>query len=313
MLSKGFQTKRLSHSVRAFGALTDKYTDMNNKYLASTYVTWKPVISKAYGVWMEDVEGKKYLDFHSGYCCTNQGHNHPKILQALKDQADKLVMCSRAFNTDVSGEFSEFISKTFGYDKLIPMNSGTEGCEAAVKLARRWGVRIKGIANDKCEVVFASKCFWGRSIAAISGTDNPFLYNEFGPLCPGFSIVPYNDLGALEKMFKENPNIVGYMLEPIQGEAGIIVPDDGYLKGVQDLCKKYNVLMIADEIQSGLGRSGDLLCHYHEEGVRPDIVVLGKALSGGVIPFSCILADDPIIETIGLGHHGSTYGGYALG
>lgn len=313
MLAKSLQRKSKSIPKRAFGALTDEYTAKNNKYLASTYAVWKPVISKAHGVWMEDVEGKKYLDFHSGYCCTNQGHGHPKIMKALIDQANKLVMSSRVFNTDISGDFCEYMSKTFGYDKLIPMNSGTEGCEAAVKLARRWGVRVKGVPNDKAEIVCASKCFWGRSIGAISGCDDPLRYTDFGPLCPGFSMVPFDDLKALEKRFKENPNIVGYMFEPIQGEAGIIVPKDGYLKGVRKLCTKYNVLMITDEIQSGLGRSGDLLCHYHEKGVRPDIVVLGKALSGGVIPFSCILADNPIIETIGVGQHGSTYGGYALG
>lgn len=305
--------KQVNRSVaRQFGTTNKAETDRNNKYLARTYNVWDTVISKAYGVWMEDVEGKKYLDFHSGYCCTNQGHGHPKILQALYDQSQKLIMSSRAFNTDVSGEFCEFISKTFGYDKLIPMNSGTEGCEAAVKLARRWGYHVKGVEKDKAEIVVAKKCFWGRSIAAISGCDDPLRYTDFGPLVPGFTLVPFNDANALEEAFKANPNISGFMVEPIQGEAGIIVPDDGYLKKVRDLCTKYNVLFIADEIQSGLGRAGDLLAHYHEK-VRPDVVVLGKAISGGVIPFSVCLADNPIIETIGMGQHGSTYGGYALG
>lgn len=313
MLSKVFKKQSKRVFSRFFGTTNQTETERNNNYLARTYMVWDTVISKAYGVWMEDVEGKKYLDFHSGYCCTNQGHGHPKILQALYDQSQKLIMCSRAFNTDISGEYAEFIHKTFGYDKMIPMSSGCEGCETACKLARRWGVKVKGVPNDKATIVVANKCFWGRSITAISGSDDPLRYSDFGPLTPGFDFVPFNDTDALEKKFQENPNICGFMVEPIQGEAGIIVPDEGYLKKVQDLCKKYNVLFICDEIQSGIGRAGTMLAHYHEKDVRPDIVVLGKALSAGVIPFSITMADSHIIDHIGLGQHGSTYGGYALG
>ena len=308
-----FHTRSLGKQLfRSFGTTNKIETERNNRHLARTYYVWDTVISKAYGVWLEDVEGNKLLDFHSGYCSTNQGHGHPKILKALYDQSKKLIMCSRAFNTDISGEFCEYMSKTFKYDKLIPMNSGTEGWEAAVKLARRWGYRVKGVESNKAEIVVAKKCFWGRSIGAISGSDDPNRYTDFGPLCPGFTMVNFNDVKDLEDKFKANPNISGFMVEPIQGEAGIITPDDGYLKKVRELCTKYKVLFIADEIQSGLGRAGDLLAHYHEE-VRPDIIVLGKALSAGVIPMSVIMADAPIIDTIGLGQHGSTFGGYALG
>jgi ornithine--oxo-acid transaminase len=213
MISKSLSKSKSACFARCFGTTNQIETDRNNKYLARTYNVWDTVISKAEGVWMWDVEGKKYLDFHSGYCCTNQGHSHPKILQALYDQSKKLVMCSRAFNTDVSGEFSEFMSNTFGYDKQIPMNSGTEGCEAAVKLARRWGYHVKGVEADKANIVYASKCFWGRSICAISGSDDPVRYTDFGPLVPGFTCVPFDDTDALEEAFKANPNIVAYMVE----------------------------------------------------------------------------------------------------
>mmetsp|Transcript_25068 Transcript_25068/g.24815 ORF Transcript_25068/g.24815 Transcript_25068/m.24815 type:complete len:332 (-) Transcript_25068:32-1027(-) len=222
-------------------------------------------------------------------------------------------MCSRAFNTDISGEYAEFINKTFGYDKYIPMNSGSEACETAIKLARRWGVRVKGVDNDKATIITARKCFWGRTIGGMSGCDDPLRYEDFGPLCPGFDMVPFNDAEALEEKFKENPNIVGFMVEPIQGEAGIIVPDDDYLQKVQALCKKYNVLFIADEVQSGIGRTGYMLAHHFEKSVRPDIVILAKAISGGVVPFSITLADSHIIDHVGMGQHGSTYGGYSLG
>lgn len=244
---------------RTFATTNAIETARNDKHLAKTYAVWDPVITKAYGVYMEDVEGHKMLDFHSGYCTVNMGHGNEKILRALYHQSHRLAMCSRAFNTDVSADYGEYIHRLFGYDKFIPMNSGSEGCETAVKLARKWGYVVKGVEKDKAEFLTASKCFWGRTIAGLSGCDDPLRYEGFGPKAPGFTVIPYNDADALEEKLKSNPNVVGFMIEPIQGEAGIKVPDDGYLKKVQDICHKYNVLFIVDEIQAGLGRSGDLL------------------------------------------------------
>ena len=312
MFNKWRDKLALKFSLKGFSRTNLSETEKINKHLARIYNVGDIVISKGYGVWVEDVEGNKFIDFHTGSSSISQGHSHPRILQALYDQSKKLIMWSRAFNTDISGEYCEFMSKIFKYDKLIPMNSGNESWESAVKLARRWGYRVKGIEDNKAEIVVPNKWFWGRSIAAISGCDDPKRYNEFGPHVPGFTLVPFNDAEALEKAFKSNPNIWGFMIEPVQGDAGIYPPEPGYLKTVRDLWTKYNVLFIADEVQSGIGRTGELLAHYHQ-GVRPDIIVLGKAISGGVLPISCIMADAPIIDTIGLGQQGSTFGGYALG
>jgi ornithine--oxo-acid transaminase len=261
-------------------------------------------------VYVWDVEGKRYLDFLSGYSAINQGHCHPAIIEVLIEQAKKLTLTSRAFHNDVLGEYSKYITQYFGYDKVLPMNTGVEGGETAVKLARRWGYVNKGIPDNQAKIIFAERNFWGRTLAAISSSTDPKSYNNFGPFMPGFEIVPYNDLPALEKAFQDK-NVAGYMVEPIQGEAGVVLPDDGYLKGVRELCDEYNVLFIADEIQTGLCRTGKMLACDHED-VRPDILILGKALSGGVLPVSAVLADDEIMLNIRPGEHGSTYGGNPL-
>lgn len=303
--------KALIKGTRAFSS-NKEYKERNLKYMAHNYATAEPIISKAQGSWMWDVEGKKYLDFHSGYCSTNQGHSHPKIVEALIKQAPILATPSRAFDNDKAAEYSELVSKTFGYDKLLPSSSGVEACESAVKVARRWGYAVKGVPDNTAEVLFPKGCFWGRSIAAISGCDDPMRYEGFGPLAPGFPLVEYNNLEALKEVLEARPNIVAYMVEPIQGEGGVIIPDEGYLAEAQKLCKKHNVLMISDEIQAGLGRAGKLLCAHNTEGYRPDIVTLGKSTSGGLLPLSMILADDDIMLTVKPGEHGNTFGGNAL-
>jgi len=259
-------------------------------------------------VW--DVEGKQYYDFLSAYSAVNQGHCHPKILEALHKQADILTLTSRAFYNDCLGEFEEFACKLFGYDRLLAMNTGVEGGETACKLARKWGYKVKGIPHNQAKTVFAANNFWGRTLAAVSSSTDPSAYSDYGPFMPGFVTVPYNNLAALEEELKD-PNTCAFMVEPIQGEAGVFVPDEGYLQGVRQLCTKHNVLWIADEVQTGLCRTGRMLCVDHEE-VRPDIVVLGKALSGGVLPVSGVLCDDEIMLTIKPGEHGSTYGGNPL-
>lgn len=311
-------TSRLSrvgkHFPRRYFGMTNAEANLwNHKHLARTQMHHETVITKGEGVWLEDVEGNKLLDFHAGYCCTNQGHSHPRIIEALTTQAKKLAMCSRTFNSDISAEYAEFMADTFGYEKIIPMGSGTEACETAVKTMRRWGVRAKGIDNDKVTILFPEGTFWGRSIGAISGCQDPLRYKDFGPLCPGFDFVPYNDAESLEKKLQENPNIAGYLVESVQGSAGVIVPDDDYLRKVREICTKYNVLCAFDEVQAGLGRCGDLLAHYHEEGVRPDLVTFGKSLTGGMMPVSAVIGDGSVIDHIGVGEHGNTYGGFALG
>ena len=241
----------------------------------------------------------------------NQGHCHPKIIKALTDQAQKLTLTSRAFFNDVLGSYEEYMCNYFGYDRILPMNTGVEGGETAVKLARRWGYDVKGIPENKARIIFADGNFWGRTIAAISTSDDEDSYGGFGPFVPGFDTIPYNDLAALENEFKDS-NVAAFMVEPIQGEAGVVVPDEGYLQGVAKLCKQYNVLFIADEVQTGIGRTGKLLaCDY--ENVKPDILILGKALSGGVMPVSAVLASDEIMLTLKPGQHGSTFGGNPLG
>ena len=286
------------------------YIDLENQFGAHNYHPLPVVLNKGEGVFLWDVEGKRYFDFLSAYSATNQGHCHPKIINALNVQAKQLTLTSRAFHNNLLGEYEKFITELFGYDKVLPMNTGVEGGETAVKLARKWGYEVKGIQNNKAIVLFAEGNFWGRTLAAISTSDDDDSRNNFGPYMPNFNNIPYNDLNALESAL-QNPDVCAFMVEPIQGEAGVVVPDDGYLKGVRDLCTKHNVLFIADEVQTGIGRTGKLICCEHEN-VKPDILVLGKALGGGVFPVSCVLANDEIMLTLKPGQHGSTFGGNPL-
>ena len=298
------------HSTIALTANTQQYIDLEEKYGAHNYHPLPVVLSKGEGVFVWDVDGKRYYDFLSGYSAVNQGHCHPKIIAALTEQAQKLTLTSRAFHSNLFGEYEKFITEYFGYDKVLPMNTGVEGGETAIKLARRWGYTVKGIEENKAKIIFASGNFWGRTMAAISSSTDPSSYANFGPFMPGFEIVDYNNLPALEKALQDK-NVAAFMFEPIQGEAGVLVPDEGYLAGIRNLCTEYNVLMIADEIQTGLARTGKMLACDHEN-VRPDILILGKALSGGVLPVSAVLCDDEIMLTIKPGEHGSTYGGNPL-
>ena len=291
-------------------ANTAKYIALEDQFGAHNYHPVPVVLEKGEGVFLYDVDGKRYFDFLSGYSAVNQGHCHPAIIKALTDQAQKLTLTSRAFYNNLLGEYEKYITEYFGYDKVLPMNTGVEGGETAIKLARRWGYAVKGIPENQAKVIFAEGNFWGRTLAAISSSTDPSSFKGFGPYMPGFDLVPYNDLAALESVLQD-PNVAAYMVEPIQGEAGVVIPTDGYLKGVRDLCTKYNVLFIADEIQTGLARTGTLLaCDY--ENVRPDILILGKALSGGTIPVAAVLADDVVMLQIKPGEHGSTYGGNPL-
>jgi len=277
---------------------------------AHNYHPLPVVLAKGLGAKVWDVEGKEYFDFLSAYSSMNQGHCHPKILKALTDQASRLTLTSRAFHNDVLGEYEQFITALFGYDKVLPMNTGVEGGETANKLARKWGYEQKGIPENQAKIIFAKGNFWGRTLAAISSSDDPVSYKGFGPYMPGYELIPYNDLQALEQKLQD-PTVAAFMVEPIQGEAGVVVPDEGYLAGVRALCTQYNVLFIADEVQTGIARTGKMLaCDY--EDARPDILILGKAISGGVLPVSAILADDKVMLTIKPGEHGSTYGGNPL-
>src|SRR3954470_7542971 len=289
---------------------TQYYLQLEEQYGAHNYHPLPIVLERGEGVFLYDVEGQRYYDFLSGYSAVNQGHCHPRIIQALTKQAQKLTLTSRAFHNNLLGEYARYITEYFGYDKMLPMNTGVEGGETAIKLARRWGYVKKGIPENKAKIVFAKGNFWGRTLAAISSSTDPSSYTGFGPYMPGYELVDYNDLTALEKSIKD-PNTAAFMVEPIQGEAGVVVPDAGYLKGVRELCDEYNVLFIADEIQTGLCRTGKMLACDHEN-VRPDILILGKALSGGFLPVSAVLADDAIMLTIKPGEHGSTYGGNTL-
>lgn len=289
---------------------SEELMSLEDKYGAHNYHPLPVVLERGEGVFVWDVEGKRYYDFLSAYSAVNQGHCHPRIIKALTDQASKLTLTSRAFYNDSLGEYEKFITNFFGYDKVLPMNTGVEAVETAVKLARRWGYAVKGIPDNQAKIVFVEGNFHGRTISSISASTDPSSYGGFGPLVPGYVIVPYNNLQALENAFTDK-NVAGFVFEPIQGEAGVVVPDEGYLKGIRALCDKYNVLMVADEVQSGLGRTGKMLACDHES-VRPDIVILGKALSGGVLPVSAVLADDEIMLTIKPGEHGSTYGGNPL-
>lgn len=291
-------------------ALSKSFLDLEDQYGAHNYHPIPVVLEKGEGVFVWDVEGKRYYDFLSGYSAVNQGHCHPIIIKSLIDQAKKLTLTSRAFHNNLLGEYEKFITAYFGFDKVLPMNTGVEGGETAIKLARRWGYTVKGVEQNKAKVIFAEGNFWGRTLAAVSSSTDPSCYTNFGPFMPGFEIVPYNDTIALEKAFQDK-NVCAFMVEPIQGEAGVVIPDEGYLQKVRALCNEYNVLFIADEIQTGLARTGKMLACDHEN-VRPDILILGKALSGGVLPVSAILADNEIMMTIKPGEHGSTYGGNPL-
>ncbi len=294
----------------AFSAATQHYINLEHEHGAHNYHPLPVVLNRGSGVFVWDVDNKRYFDFLSGYSAVNQGHCHPKIIDALLEQAQKLTLTSRAFHNDVLGEYEQFITEYFGYDKVLPMNTGVEGGETAIKLARRWGYDKKMIPEHSARIVFAEHNFWGRTLAAISSSSDPSSYKGFGPYIPGFDLVPYNNLAALEKAFQDE-QVAAFMLEPIQGEAGVVIPDKGYLQGVRELCTEYNVLMIADEIQTGLARTGRMLACDHE-GVRPDILILGKALSGGTLPVSAVLCDDDIMLNIKAGEHGSTYGGNPL-
>ncbi|KAF0235657.1 MAG: ornithine--oxo-acid [Prolixibacteraceae bacterium] len=286
---------------------SNDYMAKEDKFGAHNYHPLPVVLAKGEGIYVWDVEGKRYFDFLSAYSAVNQGHCHPKITKALTEQANTLALTSRAFYNNILGDWEEYMAKLFGYDKMLPMNSGAEADETALKLVRKWAYKVKGIPINEAKIIVCEGNFHGRTITIISMSSDPDSYNHYGPYTPGFVHVPFNDTERLEEELKK-PNVAGFLVEPIQAEAGVFVPDDGYLKKAADLCKKYNVLFVADEVQTGLGRTGKLLACDHEN-VRPDILVLGKALSGGVYPVSCVLADDEIMLTIKPGEHGSTYGG----
>ena len=294
------------------GAKTKSYIAMEERYGAHNYHPLPVVLKKGKGIYVWDVEGKKYFDFLSAYSAVNQGHCHPRIVKALKDQTNKLCLTSRAFYNEAFCEYEKFMHSYFGYDKVLPMNTGAEGVETALKLARRWGVVKKGIDNDKVKIICCEGNFHGRTVTVITMSNDPDSYANYGPLTPGFIRIPYNDADALEKALKEHgKEVAAFIAEPIQGEAGVFVPDDGYLKKCFDLCHQHNVLFIADEVQTGIARTGKMLCSQHD-GIRPDIVILGKALGGGVLPVSACLADDDIMLNVKPGEHGSTFGGFPL-
>ena len=287
------------------------YLDLEEQYGAHNYHPLPVVLTRGEGVYVWDVEGRRYFDFLSGYSAINQGHCHSRIVKALTEQASKLTLTSRAFYNDLLGEFAKYITNYFGYDKVLPMNAGAEAVETAIKLARHWAYRVKGVPNDQAKIIVCENNFHGRTTTIISFSSDLTASKDFGPLTPGFIKIPFNDLNALKQAFESSPHIAAFMVEPIQGEAGVIIPDDGYLKSAFELCQQHNVLFIADEIQTGLCRTGKMLACNHED-VRPDILVLGKALSGGTLPVSVVLADDEIMLTLKPGEHGSTYGGNPL-
>jgi ornithine--oxo-acid transaminase len=283
------------------------YIKREDKYGAHNYHPLPVVLERAEGVHVWDVDGKQYYDFLSAYSAVNQGHCHPKIVNAMTEQANKLTLTSRAFYNSVLGEYEEYVTKYFGFDKVLPMNTGAEADETALKLARKWGYKVKGIPQNEAKIIVCNENFHGRTITIISMSTDPDAYSDYGPYTPGFVKIPYNDLEALEKELQD-PNVAAFLVEPIQGEAGVYVPEDGYLKKSYDLCKKHNVLFIADEVQTGIARTGKMLACDHE-GVKPDVLILGKAISGGVFPVSAVLANDDIMLTIKPGEHGSTFGG----
>ena len=284
--------------------------DLEYKFGAHNYHPLPVVLKEGKGVFVWDVEGKKYYDFLSAYSAVNQGHCHPSIIKALVDQSKKLTLTSRAFHNNILGKYEKYITSLFGYDKVLPMNTGVEGGETAVKLARKWAYEVKKVPVNQAKIIFVEGNFWGRTLAAISSSTDPSSTKGFGPFMPGYEIIPYNNIPALENALKD-PNVAAFMVEPIQGEAGVVVPDEDYLLKAYDLCTKSNVLFIADEVQTGIGRTGKMLCcdHYN---FKPDILILGKALSGGVFPVSAILSSDEVMLTIKPGEHGSTFGGNPL-
>ena len=284
-----------------------EYMDREARYGAHNYHPLPVVLERGKGVFVWDVEGKKYFDFLSAYSAVNQGHCHPKIVKAMTDQAQKLALTSRAFYNNVLGEWEQYMTDLFGYDKMLPMNSGAEADETALKLIRKWAYKVKGVPKSQAKIIVCDGNFHGRTITIISMSSDPDAYNDYGPYTPGFINIPYNDIKALEKALQD-PNVGGFLVEPIQAEAGVYVPEDGFLLKAFDLCKKHHVLFVADEVQTGLARTGKMLACDHE-GVRPDILILGKAISGGMLPVSCVLADNEIMLTIKPGEHGSTYGG----
>lgn len=301
------ETNNVTGSAKA-----QTFINQENTYGAHNYHPLPVVLAKGQGAFVWDVDGNKYFDFLSAYSAVNQGHCHPKIVTALCDQAQTLCLTSRAFYNDTLGPYEEFVTKFFGYDKVLPMNSGAEAVETALKLARRWGYVKKGIPQDKAILVCCDGNFHGRTISIVSMSNDPDSYSQYGPFTPGIERIPYNNTAALENLLNKcGEYVAGFIVEPIQGEAGVFVPDSGYLKKCYDLCKKHNVLFIADEVQTGIARTGKMLCCDHE-GIRPDIIILGKAISGGVLPISACLADDEIMLTIKPGEHGSTFGGFPL-
>ncbi|KOC59171.1 Ornithine aminotransferase, mitochondrial [Habropoda laboriosa] len=303
-------TQRELRLKRSLGS--QELIDRDQKYGGRHFKPLPVVLTKGEGVHLWDVEGKRYLDFLAGFSTVNQGHSHPRLVKVTREQAGNLAHTSRAFYTEPHGQLAEYLTKLLGWEKFLPMNTGVEAGDTAIKVARRWGYRAKKIPTEQATVVFARSNFWGRSIAALSASTDPNCYTDFGPYVPRFDKLPYNDLVALELKFKQDPTVCAFMVEPIQGEAGVVVPRDGYLKGVRDLCTKYDVLWIADEVQTGLGRTGKRLAVDHENQ-RPDIMILGKALSGGMYPVSGILADEQIMSCLESGSHGSTFGGSPLG
>ena len=292
-------------------AKAGSFIEKEHQYGAHNYHPLPVVLDRGEGVFLWDVDGKKYFDFLSAYSAVNQGHCHPRIVNALKQQAERLTLTSRAFHSDKLGEFEQYLCQLFGFEKALPMNSGVEAVETAMKLCRKWAYEIKGVAENQAKILFASGNFHGRTLSVISASNDPSSRTGFGPYMSGIGMVRYNDLGELEAALEADPNIAGFIVEPIQGEAGVVVPDDHYLLGASELCKKHNVLFVADEIQTGIARTGKMLAIDHL-GIKPDILILGKALSGGVMPVSAVLADDEIMLTIKPGEHGSTFGGNPL-
>jgi len=291
---------------------SQSFIDMEHQYGAHNYHPLPVVLERGEGVFVWDVEGKKYFDFLSAYSAVNQGHCHPKIVEALTEQAKKLCLTSRAFFNNCLGPYEKYITDYFGYQRVLPMNSGAEAVETALKLARRWGYKMKSIPENEALIIVCEGNFHGRTISIVSMSTDPDSYGQFGPFTPGFIKIPYNDVAALEKVLEEHgKRVAAFLVEPIQGEAGVFVPDEGYLKQCYDACKKHRVLFMADEVQTGIARTGKLLCCDHEK-VRPDMLILGKAISGGVLPVSAVLADDEIMLTIRPGEHGSTFGGFPL-
>jgi ornithine--oxo-acid transaminase len=286
---------------------SEEAMSLENKYGAHNYHPLPVVLAKGEGVYLWDCEGKRYYDFLSAYSAVNQGHCHPKIINAMKDQAEALTLTSRAFYNNVLGEYEKYITSFFGFDKVLPMNTGAEGVETALKIARKWSYEVKGISENQAKIIVCNENFHGRTTSIISFSNDETAKTNFGPYTPGFTAIPYNDIEALEEQLKDE-NCAAFLVEPIQGEAGVVVPDNGYLTNVRALCSKYNVLFIADEVQTGIARTGEILACDHEN-VKPDLLILGKALSGGVFPVSAVLADNSVMDVIKPGQHGSTFGG----